>query len=105
MAPAICDKTYEGTVRKVSIEIDVPDFNMDVDYFEIKLANGLNKVVLHREDLVKMEDTWIMSVDTAQLGEGMIACVVTAHVPDGDYPSGYRPEVLRFNLMFVDGHE
>ena len=52
-----------------------------------------------KEDCIMIEDgvAYVVLVDTDTLGIGTYLLKVTVHIPDTDYPTGYRKEVININ--------
>jgi hypothetical protein len=92
-----------GSDAKIEFAAELPDGLKlgDVD-FGLKVINVSEKDV--SEDYTKADciskgdgESYVVLVDTEQLGVGRVMLQLTVHIPDTDYPSGYRMEVIKIN--------
>lgn len=94
--------TYIGTELKYAITITSPGFDMGKDNFEVTLKRGSKSLHFTKDDLVVDEDgQYYVCFDSADLGTGMVAAVITAYVPDDDFPDGLRTEVYKMDLVII----
>ncbi len=102
MAVFVADECFLGTEKKYLIDIESTGFEMDRDDFEVVIKRGSNTITFTKENMVKdEEDNWYVSFNTSQLGAGVASMIVTAHVPDSDFPDGIRDEVDKFNFLRI----
>ena len=92
-----------GSDVKIAFTVDLPDDLLlkDVD-FSGKVYNSTKKDVemaFEKADCIMIEDgkAYVILVDTDDLGVGSYLLKVTVQIPDTDYPSGYRKEVVQIN--------
>ena len=92
-----------GSDVKIAFTVDLPDDLKlsDVD-FTGKVYNAMKKDVkmdFTKPDCIMIEDgvAYVVLVDTDTLGIGTYLLKVTVHIPDTDYPTGYRKEVININ--------
>ena len=92
-----------GSDAKIEFTAELPDGLKlgDVD-FGLKVINVSEKDV--SEDYTKADciskgdgENYVVLVDTEQLGVGRVMLQLTVQIPDTDYPSGYRKEVVNIN--------
>lgn len=92
-----------GSDVKIAFTVDLPDDLLlkDVD-FSGKVYNSTKKDVemaFEKADCIMIEDgkAYVILVDTDDLGVGSYLLKVTVQIPDTDYTSGYRKEVVQIN--------
>lgn len=92
-----------GSDVKIAFTVDLPDDLLlkDVD-FSGKVYNSMQKDVemaFEKADCIMIEDgkAYVILVDTDDLGVGAYLLKVTVQIPDTDYTSGYRKEVVQIN--------
>lgn len=98
---------FVGTEVKYKIEITSPGFNMYTDDFNIVLKRGSVQKRYEKSDLIHevvSEDgtdkhNYYLCFDTSEFGAGNIVAIVTAYVPDTDFPDGLRTEIDKFDLL------
>jgi hypothetical protein len=92
-----------GSDAKIEFTAELPDGLKlgDVD-FGLKVINVSEKDV--SEDYTKADciskgdgESYVVLVDTVQLGVGRVMLQLTVHIPDTDYPTGTRKEVIKIN--------
>lgn len=92
----------EGSDVKIEFTADLPDGLLlkDVD-FTVKVENIIadKDEEYEKEDCIMLDEgaTYVALVDTDTLGVGDYMLKLTVHIPDTDYPSGYRKEVVKIN--------
>lgn len=93
---------YIGTDLKFRIDIQAEGFDMANDDFSIQLRSGNDLIEVPDDNIVYDEDgNYFLLVNTSQLKAGPLQMIVTANVPDGDFPNGVRREVDRVNLCMI----
>ena len=93
---------FIGTELKFRIEIEAGGFSMVDDDFTVTIKRGSKQKVFAKADLARDgEDNFYVFFDSAEFGSGMIQAVVTAYVPDTDFPDGLRTEVYLMDLVNV----
>jgi hypothetical protein len=92
-----------GSDVKIAFTVDLPDDLKlaDID-FSGKVYNTMQKddeVAFEKADCIPIEDgkSYVVLVDTEELGVGSYLLKLTVQIPDTDYPSGYRKEVVNIN--------
>lgn len=92
-----------GSDVKIAFTVNLPDDLLlkDVD-FTGKVYNSMKKDVekdFEKADCIMIEDgkAYVILVDTDELGVGSYLLKVTVQIPDTDYQSGYRKEVVQIN--------
>ena len=91
-----------GSDVKILIEAELPDELKlsDVD-FAVTVINSSQKDVNQtyaKDDCLETEDgNYVVMVDSDELGIGVYTCRLTVFIPDTDYPTGYRREVVKIN--------
>ena len=92
-----------GSDAKIEFTAELPDGLKlgDVD-FGLKVINVSEKDVSEdytKADCIPIEDgkSYVVLVDTEELGVGSYLLKLTVQIPDTDYPSGYRKEVIKIN--------
>lgn len=92
----------EGSDVKIEFTADLPDGLLlkDVD-FTVKVENIIadKDEEYEKADCIMLDEgaTYVALVDTDALGVGDYMLKLTVHIPDTDYPSGYRKEVVKIN--------
>ena len=93
---------FFGTELKFLIEIEAGGFSMVNDDFTVTIKRGTKQKVFAKADLARdAEDKFYVCFDSAEFGTGMIQAVITAYVPDTDFPDGLRTEVYLIDLVNV----
>lgn len=97
------EKYYIGTDLKFKLEITASGFDQGTDEYTIDLYSGSKRITVTQDQIIDDGDGFYLLVPTSQLKPGVLKMVVTAKVPDGDFPSGYRNEVTVQNLAYLKG--
>ena len=92
-----------GSDAKIEFTAELPDgLKLGDVEFGLKVINVSEKDV--SEDYTKADciskgdgESYVVLVDTEQLGVGSYLLKLTVQIPDTDYPSGYRKEVVNIN--------
>lgn len=109
------DEAFYGTEKKYLIEVESAGFDMHRDEFEVVIKRGGHTIVIPKSDLVV--EPYTVTVDNEQetryhyyvlfntkdTGKGDVSAVITAHVPDTDFPDGIRDEVIKLDFLYVNG--
>lgn len=95
------DMAYIGTELKYLVTIESPGFSMADDQFEITVKRGTKELNFTKSDLVLRDGNYYLCFDTTDLGTGEVTAIVTAHVPDVDFPDNLRTEVHKVELTKV----
>ena len=92
-----------GSDAKIAFTADLPDGLLlkDID-FEVKVVNVSKKDKAkdyQKADCIMAFDgaAYVVLVDTDDFGVGRLMLRLTVHIPDTDYPSGTRKEVIKIN--------
>ena len=92
-----------GSDAKIAFTADLPDGLLlkDID-FEVKVVNvsAKNKAKDYQKaDCIMAFEgaAYVVLVDTDYFGVGRLMLRLTVHIPDTDYPSGTRKEVIKIN--------
>lgn len=109
----IYDSAFFGSEVKFIVEVNSPGFDMVRDDFEIDLKRGSTTKHFAKSDLIvetttdtingeEVETTnFYLCFDTRDFGKGIMTAIITAHVPDTDFPDGIRDEVDKFNFFDI----
>lgn len=92
---------YVGNDLKFKIEIECAGFSMQDDNFIINLVQNNKSVEVRKSQLIEDDNNYYLPVDTTQFKPGTVKMVVTAYVPDDDFPNGIRREVAVSDLFTV----
>ena len=93
---------FVGTDLKFAIKITADGFSQDYDDYAITLVNGNKRINITKDEIVKGgNDEFYLLVDTTQFQPGLIRAIITARVPDEDFPTGIRREVDRKDLCYI----
>ena len=92
-----------GSDVKIAFTADLPDGLLlkDID-FEVKVVNVSQKDKAkdyQKADCIMAFNgaAYVVLVDTDDFGVGRLMLRLTVHIPDTDYPSGTRKEVIKIN--------
>jgi hypothetical protein len=93
-----------GSDTKIEFTADLPDDLTLADIaFTGKIinANQKDKVMdFTKADCIKADESgeyYVVLVDTETMGVGSLVMKLTVQIPDTDYTSGYRKEVVKIN--------
>lgn len=96
------DSVILGTELKYAIEITSQGFSMDDDDFVVYIMKGRNVIKEYaKSDLVVEDDTWLLCIDTEEIGLGSFDVAAKAYVPDDHFPDGIRTEIERVQVFNV----
>ena len=97
------ERVTMGSDAKIAFTADLPDELLlkDID-FEVEVVNVSQKDKAkdyHKADCIMAMDgaAYVVLVDTDYFGVGRLMLRLTVHIPDTDYPSGTRKEVIKIN--------
>ena len=97
------ERAFLGTELKFLIEIQAAGFSMADDDFTVTIKRGSKQHVFAKADLARDdEDNFYVCFDSAEFGSGVIQAVVTAYVPDTDFPDLLRTEVYMMDLLTIN---
>lgn len=91
-----------GSQLKILIAAKLPDNlkMLDVD-FEVVVYNDdakdKTKIYAKTDCILTDEGDYVVLVDSDELGVGTYMVKATFQIPDSDFPTGYRKEVVRIN--------
>ena len=102
-ADELMQNVTEGSDVKIEFTADLPDgLKMaDVD-FSGKVINADKKdtaISFQKADCIPVDDgaSYVVLVDTTNTGIGTLLLKLVVMIPDTDYPSGTRKEVININ--------
>lgn len=97
------EQIVEGSDAKIEFTADLPDGLKlaDID-FEAKVINYSQKDAVQtypKADCIVLGEgeSYAVLVDTTELGIGIYMLRLTVYIPDTDYPTGTRKEVIKIN--------
>lgn len=89
---------YEGADLKLDISIEsVNSLTMDDYDFEVELyCDKYKRLKLSKSQLKRIDSNNYLAkiVNTENLGKGVLKCRIIAKIPDGDFNTGERVEVV-----------
>lgn len=91
-----------GSQLKILIDAELPDdlTLQDVDFTVVVYNNNAKdlKETYRKADCILTTDgDYAVLVESENLGVGTYLCRLTVNIPDTDYPTGYRKEVVKIN--------
>lgn len=95
------ERYYIGTDLKFKFTITAQGFNQATDEYKIDPYCGNAHIVVTQDDIIEDGGEFFLLVDTSKLKPGPLKMVLTAFVPDDDFPSGVRKEVAVQNLAYI----
>lgn len=96
---------YIGSDLKFAIDIKAEGFDMASDEFKLELRCGSVSHEVSEEELAHdSEGQCYLLVDTTEFPTGILKMIVTAYVPDEDFPNGVRREVGQVDLCRINHH-
>lgn len=91
-----------GTEVKFAVYVVADGFSMDDDDFSLMIMKGRTVVKeIEKSELVIEDGTYLMCLDTEEIGAGTFDLAVRAYVPDGHFPDGLRTEIERVSFINV----
>lgn len=86
---------YLGTELKFKLDIVATGFSMTHDDFSVVVTNGSRSVTINKSDCAHdTQGNYYIMFDSNDLGPGTVKAIITAHVPDTDFPDDVRDEVF-----------
>lgn len=100
--PAPYSQVVLGSQIKIPFKIDLPHHCRGKNIgFSIIVRNFSDKdkfVKFKKKQCIKLgHNEYAVPVDTEALGIGLVRMKLTLHIPDRDFPGGYRKEVVDIN--------
>lgn len=96
------EAVFLGTEIKFAVEVTCEGFDMETDDFTCLIMKGHNVVKEYPKSALIVEgDSYILCIDTNDIGTGNFDLAVNAQVPDGHFPDSYRTEIERVSLMTI----
>jgi hypothetical protein len=91
-----------GSDTKIAFTADLPDGLLLKDIgFTLKVINAdtNHQADYTKDDCIMVGDgaDYVVLVDTEEMGVGTLMLRLTVHIPDSDYPSGTRKEVINID--------
>lgn len=81
-------------------DLALPDVDFTVTVYNVSLED--KQKVYPKADCIETEDgDYVVLVDSNDLGIGVYMVRLTVQIPDTDYPSGFRKEVVKINPHVV----
>ena len=90
------NECISGTQLKLNIHIDpFGDLHMEDYNFECKFYIFQKRfIVISKSEMARIDaDNYVVIVDTADLGIGLLHMSLTAHLPDENFPAITRKEI------------
>ena len=98
----VMEQAILGSEKKFAVEVIAEGFSMEDNDFSLSIMKGHNVVKeIAKSDLVVEDGTWLLCVDTSELGAGTFDLAVTAEVPDSHFQDMKRTEIERVQLLNV----
>lgn len=97
------DQAFWGGDYKFAVSMTAEGFDMNTDDWIITVTAGCKSVSFTPSTAAHDAETgeWFICIDTDLLGFGQAYITFEAHVPDTDFPNGYRREKETYKLMFI----
>ena len=95
---------FYGGDYKFAVSMTAEGFDMDTDDWVITVTAGCRSLTFTPQTAVHDQDEgqWYICIDTDLLGYGQVFITFEAHVPDTDFPNGYRRERQTYKLIFLE---
>lgn len=92
----LSNNSVHGTEFKLAINMTpIDNYNLSNTEWEVKVfvEGGSKSAIIKKEECRDAgDDTFIIPVDSKQLGAGRYFLTLTVQIPDGDFPDGIRTE-------------
>lgn len=86
---------YFGATPKYQVRLTTGELSMDDYDFEVRFQRGPNFTVTQKDMMMTDgEGNWFVAMDTTKLGVGKVRAIIVADIPDTDYESGTRTEIV-----------
>lgn len=85
-----------GTEFKINVHVEpIGGYHMDDYDFSCKFYIYMSRAVeMKKSDMIRVDaDNYIACIDSSKIGIGAVRMRITALIPDGDFPDGFRTEV------------
>lgn len=97
---------YIGTDLKFQITVTADGFDQATDEYVVDLYcgdaySGCSHISIASSDIVEDSGDFFLLVETSKLKPGKLTMVLTAYVPDEDFPTGVRKEVVVQDLAVI----
>lgn len=89
---------YTGSDLKYQITITADGFSQDCDNYDITFYCGSTEMHFNQDDVISRDGKFYLPIPAASLQPGLVKMVITAYVPDSDFPGSVRKEVAVHNL-------
>ena len=90
---------YTGTDLKFQITLTADGFNQATDRYDIDFYCGAKVIHYTQSNIVRGSNgNFYLLIPTKELAPGMMRMVITAYVPDTDFPKAVRKEVESITL-------
>ena len=91
-----------GSDVKVLIEAELDDDTLtihDVDFTGsvFNMTHNGKSINFSKSECIEADNGYILLLDTDKIGLGQVGLSVTFHIPDTDYQTGYRRQVVNIN--------
>ena len=91
-----------GSETKIAFSAELPDgITMESIPFTVTVYNADKKdvaVTTDKNECIRVNDNeYVVLVDTILLGVGIYMLSVCVQIPDSDFPSSYRKEIIKIN--------
>ena len=92
-----------GSDVKIEFRAELPDgMKLEDVNFSGKVINADKKdtaIDFNKSDCIALEggESYVVMVDTTSLGVGLLMLKLTVQIPDTDYQTGYRKQVVNIN--------
>lgn len=94
---------FHGGDYKYAVSMSAEGFDMNTDDWKIIVRTRMKSVTFTPENSIHNleEDQWYICLDTDMIETGQATITFEAHVPDTDFPKGYRREKETYRLIFL----
>lgn len=92
---------YTGSDLKFQVTITAPGFSQDCDNYDIDFYCGDQHLAFNQDDVISNGGKFYLAIPTSSMSPGMLRMVITAYVPDTDFPGNIRKEIAVQNLGFL----
>ena len=93
-----------GTDLKIKVDLRCEGFDMDTDDFSVTVRSGSSSATYDSDDPAWVQDDttgdWYLCLPTTGM-KGLVTRIATLNVPDEDFESGVRKEVVKKDLFTV----
>lgn len=91
---------YVGEDLKFKITLTAEGFDQSKDNYDIDFYCGENTVKHFTQADMKegLDGDYYLLIDTKAMQPGVMRMVITAHIPDNDFPDHFRDEIESISL-------